>query len=625
MSNNEKWFWGEIGRNPSDNSLYADIFSKKHLKIHESILRESIQNSLDARVDTNKPVEVHFELLERNIDNNGEYFTDLMKKRKTVDYDIPDEWKKNKLRWLKIQDFNASGLEGDVEERNQRGDIKSYWDFWYNWGTSNNKSLGGRGQGRRSFLIASKIQTVLGYTRRYSDNKVYGCGMSLLKSGYFEDQNKTSYALLAKVHNTNNDILAHHDLGSFKNNWAEAFQLTPYKAEDSGLAVIIPYPSDDITLKSLNAGAIEHFAPAIISGDLSVKIDHEELNMENIYVLARQNREAFNDNSIKEDPKRFIELIKTLTCKTEHLKKHVLLEAKPTELEKLREKITKKYANIIDGGKKLLIEFEFPLKCDGKEAKSVSIKAVCARTPEGKTPIDSFYRRGMSLPQVGVRKKNTNIDIIISVEDNDLSRYLNLFECASHESFEENAETIRRYKEAGFYNTEKRFINNLGMYLKKLITPNIDKPDSTLFSNYFSIPTQAKKERVKPRTPKDKTEEIEKGEVEVNTNTPVLRKHDRKNGFKFTRNPDHNFEKWPRNIKIKVNYNTVGKKKWSKFDFTFETLQIDSAGCDVNYVENTLFLTNCSAEFFIEVRGFDTNRELIVKSNTSPIKDKEAV
>ena len=59
-----------------------------------------------------------------------------------------------------------------------------FWNYWLNFGISNKdgSGRGGRGIGRVTFLIASRLQSVIGYTRRSTDGTSAICGMSVLRA-----------------------------------------------------------------------------------------------------------------------------------------------------------------------------------------------------------------------------------------------------------------------------------------------------------------------------------------------------------------------------------------------------------------------------------------------------------
>ena len=80
--------------------------------------------------------------------------------------------------WLLVEDFNSRGLSGNLGSR-----TSDFWNFnyWLNFGLSNKdgSGRGGRGIGRVTFLIASRLQSVIRYTRRADDGVSAICGTAL--------------------------------------------------------------------------------------------------------------------------------------------------------------------------------------------------------------------------------------------------------------------------------------------------------------------------------------------------------------------------------------------------------------------------------------------------------------
>ena len=85
----------------------------------------------------------------------------------------------NEFKWLVVEDFNSRGLSGRLDKR-----TSDFWNYWLNFGLSNKDGTGrgGRGIGRVTFLIASRLQSVIGYTRRSKDGQSAVCGMSVLRA-----------------------------------------------------------------------------------------------------------------------------------------------------------------------------------------------------------------------------------------------------------------------------------------------------------------------------------------------------------------------------------------------------------------------------------------------------------
>src|SRR5690606_7945547 len=84
----------------------------------------------------------------------------------------------------------------------------------------------------------------------------------------------------------------------------------------SGLALAIMYPHEELTADGILAAAIEHFAPAVMSGALVLEVDETRLDRDTIPVVAATVSDRFSNKAIKADPGRYLALIKSgLTAK----------------------------------------------------------------------------------------------------------------------------------------------------------------------------------------------------------------------------------------------------------------------------------------------------------------------
>ena len=189
-----KWIWPAVGPTPITEGLDSEIFDRADFPYSEAFVREALQNSLDARLDSSPHVRVNFSFHTTPLRSHRSLLLNVISYRKRISLPIPPAWSKGQISWLVVQDFNATGLSGNLQKR-----TSDYWNYWLNFGQSNKdgSGRGGRGIGRVTFLIASSIQTVVGYTRRASDRKIPICGMTVLRPVEDDDKFLSSHAYLA--------------------------------------------------------------------------------------------------------------------------------------------------------------------------------------------------------------------------------------------------------------------------------------------------------------------------------------------------------------------------------------------------------------------------------------------
>jgi hypothetical protein len=249
----------------------------------------------------------------------------------------------------------------------------------------------------------------------------------------------------------------------------------------------------------------------------------------------------------------------------------------------------------------------FPLTRHGQTSK-VSLNAVIARTPTGKTSIDRFFREGMSLPDLRARNPG-EFDLVVTVDEIDLARYLNLCEGKAHLDITQSKEIKTKLEDKGFVPPYpvKNFVKSLPVELRALMTPNITAPDSTVFDAFFSLPDDVegkekgrseKLEDPPPPPPPPPPPKIAPFAVEALPD-----------GFKLKTDP--RFSEWPVNVSVRIAYADGSRKPaWSEFDFRPSDLKTEASDCEMQFVKNRLEAKNCGRNCQIEVRGFDTNLEL---------------
>ncbi|MBC6407242.1 MAG: hypothetical protein GDA40_03495 [Rhodobacteraceae bacterium] len=592
-----RWIWPDVGPTPIQQGLDSEVFDSEDHRYNETLVREAIQNSLDARRDPNRPARMHFTFHRGPVGAAAPFLAQLMAYRQQAALPIPSEWNDGEIRWLVVEDFNTTGLRGDLSDR--RSD---FWNYWLNFGISNKdgRGRGGRGIGRVTFLIASQINSVIGYTRRAEDSALALCGMAarLYKS---EGSLKSTHAYLANEINGN--IYALHDTPEFYNDARQAFGFTGYQGfDDSGLALVIPYPHSDLHEEGILAAAIENFAPAFFSNSLELKVGARVLNASTIETTAREGdvAECINNDAIKADVDRYLGLVRrALNPRVAHrlflrsaTTKALQEWRKTPDIEDLQHKVTTQ---------DIAIKLSFPLRKDD-ERHEVSLHAVIGPAARTRKPLDQFFREGMSLPNVKASSPGA-LDLVLLVRDGLLAQYLNCCEGKAHLDLLRSQEVRAKLKEKGFGGLNARhLVKSLPRELRRLLTPETTKADASVFARYFSKPSQ-KPDRVhsagKP-----------KGVPPLPKQPPgLLRIKTLEDGLRVRADPD--FQDWPVDVSITIAYaDGTSRPKWSAHDFTLEKLTIEHQDCHLECENNQVRALNCGPDTVIKITGFDANREL---------------
>lgn len=596
-----KWIWPRVGPTPSSQNTDSEMFDRADYPYTETFVREAIQNTLDARLNAEEPAIIKFGFRQGSLSSRRAYLEEAVSKRKIAGFPSVEDWEAGRIDWVTIEDFNTRGLDGALDDR-----LGNFWNYWLNFGVSNKDGAkrGGRGIGRVTFLIASRMQTVLALTRRVVDDVTASCGMTLLRTMRTPDGIvRTTHAYLAA--DEKDDVFRLHDAAGFNEGLAKAFLLNGYSAAPttSGLALVIPYPHVDLVPEGILASAVEHFAPAILNGSLVVQVDDTTLDQNSIDQVADLVAGKIHTRSIGADVGRYLDLLRTDLLSAPELKVDSNLG-----LAALRDTDqAKAMQEACAAGKKVSLRLSFGLK-QHNITLPVSLRAVLARTPDDYLPIDRFFREGMSLPEVKSSVPG-ELDLVLLVEDENLATFLNLCEGKAHLDLLESKEVKAKLEKHGYHLpiALKRFIKALPNELRALVTPDITEPEIDVFDAFFALPDDSSDKK-----------KVRGSKADVNPPPAVPPPPPRispivmetlSDGFRMTGNPS--YTEWPINVSVTMAYADGNRKPaWSIYDFAPADLSTDMSDCEPSFINNKLTARNCGPTFQIEVTGFDALREL---------------
>lgn len=597
------WQWPNTGPAAVHSGTDSEIFDTEKFPYTQTFVREAIQNCLDARLDRARPVTVKFSFHKQSSTACAKFLADLHPKKAACKLPWPEEeWSANEVSWVVVEDSNTTGLKGDLSKR-----TSDFWNYWLNFGISNKdgKGRGGRGIGRVTFLIASRIHTVIGVTRRYGEPGVAVCGMSLLKPVEQGDEFKSGQAVLAKKELKTTYEL--YDDGAFLEGLISEFRVKDYLLPDSaGLSLIIPYPHSTLTPARIKAAAIEHFGPAVLAGALVLEVNGTVVNDQNIDAIALEVCAEFSSLALRDDPTRGLALERRsvgaadFSIEINQIGKKLEDSLTPEAKEKMR-------AHFDENGS-ASFDISIPVIRHGNTTKS-RINAAVARCDAARKPIDLFFREGMCLPDV-VAGNQGNVDLVVQASDGELVTYLNFCEGKAHLGLLENGEVKAKLLERGFLGNfaEKRFVRRLMDELRTLVLPDSSQPDATVFENFFSAPSE---DVPRDKRKKKKRKSIIIPPIQPPKITPFI-VTDLSSGFRVRANPE--FQGWPRDLTVTAAYaDGTASPKWNAYDFAIESLSVQIEGAAEQTASgNVIVCTNCGPETKLEVTGFDVRRELVV-------------
>lgn len=605
------WIWPQVGATPINQSLDSEMFDRVDYPYSETFVREAIQNSLDARLNLDEPVVIRFAFHEDRIGKRTKFLQQAIHYREQAKLPVPPGWAADRINWITVEDSNTKGLLGRFDDR--KGD---FWGYWLNFGLSNKTGTGrgGRGIGRVTFLIASKMHTVLGLTRRSSDGAMAGCGMCVLKADQYGAEFKSTHAYLAE--REHGSVYELHGTSDFYSQLEDAFKLAPYlqEADRTGLSLVIPYPHEELTEDGILAAAIDHFAPAILNGSLVVEVGIDRLDQQTIKQVAPCVATHVKSKAVGEGVERYLDMIEdglagaTIDIDLPSAKAKLADHRDSAAAVQLRSDLV--------AGSEIVFNLRFPMSKSGITS-TVSLTVVAKPTPYGKLPLDRLFREGMSLPDVRTRRPAA-IDLVLLVEDEPLAQYLNFCEGKAHLDLLASKEVKTKLAEAGFDGIHVRnLVKSLPDYLREFLTEESTEPDTSVWEGYFSIADPESQKKKVPKVRKDDPEPPPPPPVPplppVNVSAVIV--DTLADGFRLRPNPDYG--KFPAFVDVTIAYaDGSAKPSWSEFDFRPRDLCTSTERCTHEFTDNRLRIRDWSEDSLAEVTGFDARRELDTRIRT---------
>ncbi len=275
--------WKYIEKRPLDKNKNSAQDSFFNLSTEASALvREAIQNSLDAQLDPDQPVRIRFFIADKkdklSFSSISKWFDQIAWSHYEAEgnglIDIPS--KSDSCPFLVYEDFNTTGLNGDIEQHSRKvGCDNSFYSFFRAEGESGkHNKLGSHGLGKIVFPMSSRIRTIFALTTRSSDKITYLAGQSTLKFHKIGEDTFHPDGWYGKFIEDETEFkdfqLPVDDVGLIKE-FKKSFQLSR-KINDTGLSLVIPWLDESINYKNLKRCVIEDYYPAIMDKALEVEI-----------------------------------------------------------------------------------------------------------------------------------------------------------------------------------------------------------------------------------------------------------------------------------------------------------------------------------------------------------------
>lgn len=613
---------GDENREP----LQGEFFAGDSLEeAGKALIREGIQNSQDARQDKSKPTRVrialrsgkhaiksskakrYFESLTPHIqaDGNGLRPTKIPAKQSACDF-------------LVFEDFNSSGLTGDVATWSEpkKGTKNHFYHFFRAEGQTDKdqNQKGSWGVGKHLFWMTSRISTVFGLTIRKSDDKEYLFGKSILKThrvgpeahriGYFGHKDpKTPKFILP---GEDKDLIA-----EFK----QTFDLK--RSDEPGLSLVVPWPAEEVDWSSLVSSVVTDYFFPILRGELEVELSDSD----NDLTLTKSNiKDVIVDHSAKidEDLESLIELAfwanncgedEFITIKMPRNDRAWKWDESLVD-DDGRQAIAKQFHD----GEGIAIRVPVTVRTIDEKKHKSQFEIFVQRTENQKRRRPTFIRDGLIISDVK-SPYVTSAQSLVICEHEHLAKMLRKAENPSHTEWHGS-----RLKDDYLHGvqTDLRFVVNSVNELLRILLSDDEKGDPSLLVDIFSIPKDA-------GLPQKKKKKKKKGDEDTEPDTPEIQKHLQKiqvtkksGGFTITSAAQP--APVPFRVNVKVAYDVRRgnpMKKYSTSDFQLQSrdmkIEVDPPkAVKAAKKGNRLEFEVVNPEFSVTVTGFDENRQIIV-------------
>jgi hypothetical protein len=233
-------------------------------------------------------------------------------------------------------------------------------------------------------------------------------------------------------------------------------------------------------------------------------------------------------------------------------------------------------------------------------------------------PEDHFIRQGITIPEVS-SLKHKGIRAIVSISDNDLSAFLGDAENPAHTQWERNSKKFKSKYKLGPATLD--FVKSSPRELVKILTQPQRGRDENLLKHIFSLPLEPAGDAEKAGTHKSDKESKPLGGGDIIELEPgsYLQLSTIKGGFRLSRRA--RATQVPRFITIWIAYEVRSGNPFKKytpldFDVSQEPIHIKADGVRLMLCkENTIQIEVMRGDFRVTVTGFDTHRDLRVKTH----------
>lgn len=603
-----------------------------------ALVREGIQNSLDAKASSDAVlVRISFRLGEHAplweeiapwLSDAADHYRAAPRNGIHPD-DLPEFADGERCNLLVFEDFETTGLGGDPEaafpeEDPDEEQRNHFFHFWRAEGRSEKKKdeLGSWGLGKDVYYRASRINTAFGLTIRPGANskRVLLMGQSILKlhtistdeaearyqEGYWGAPDLGLTGVVLPVENTT-------AVDSFRT----AFGL--WRGDDPGLSVVVPYLDAEIKRDEVSRAIVQNYFYAILANQLEVVVrlpgeqDEYTMDSQSLPEVAQDLEQA---GKVTPVDTAVINLASWALHDLQAENRHELSAPASTNsssnwqhqafgdfLETLKETLTRK------GKIAVRVPVNVRHRKKGSAVSHFDVYIQPADNNELYKP--TFIRDGIVIPDVRTRGVR-GIHSLVIVESGPLAEFLRQSENPSHTTWQR--EEVRKD-----YVNAPSTLDFVTMSVRRImdrLAASDQARDDTLLTDLFPM---ADPEQPTPKAPRPKN----RGEPpDRRPRSPKMTLKKRPGGFRLETGPGftEGKQRWVVQAAYDVRRgNPLTQYQPADFQLDQAPIAVTSAGVvriDVapDGHKNRIVIDDpVPGEFWLEVNGFDQNRQLLVR------------
>lgn len=577
-----------------------DQFNNDIVGLAEALVRESIQNSLDAGTGEG-PVKVIFGL--KNLKGEmatilEDKFSDLLPHLNECKLELPVS-ENQPVRVLTIEDFNTHGLTGsfvDLEKGN-------FCDFWRVVGESKKSGKqGGRwGLGKLVYSSSSQVRSFFGLTLRANDCCPAIMGQAVLANHKIKKDHYLAHGFWFGGRSADELQLQLpvQDKDEFES-FRELFDIK--RTDQRGLSVIIPYLIDGITERDLVAGVVNNYYFPILAGNLDVEVGKTIIKAENFLQVASNTKE-------KNTPIPFLFIKEISDVRNSNPVVVALTSIGDCRLS--RKNLTSDQISYMksafDSGKLVHLRVPVDLRRRDGAFESGKIDLFLKDLSENEKPFSLFARGSIIVPDERHRFRGALALGAMIANDALAAEFLGDAENPAHTAWNIYAEKLNdRWVNAGKTLTA---IRHSLKDLYSVVVEQDDERDNDALIDFFSLVEKAQASKGRKRRVIKPQPEIPQREVAIRINKL-------KGGFELKSGPGAETWSFPKRIRVRMAYDTIGTdpfKRFSPFDFNLSNLNFKITNGDIKIVRpNILIFIVNYPRFDLRADGFDVRRDLVV-------------